>query len=282
MLAHGALYWPRRATASTRGALDARPGGLGVSGRLCTDTPRTAKPGAKTPQAPRTVAVMRTRDPTPILGRRRRNRRGRHANAPSSSSTSSTCVDPTRSSWNSTTRGSARCRRHRRGGWPRSSTSPRPRRAVLLTAAATDAHGTRPGNTCRSAAGRGVDVTTRPSCAGPRDWRARCSITDSVIYEPGCGSKPAPAPKVLATLCEPYFDRLAHFCSHNPTPPAKATDWPVAILKGKVGYIPTRIFSLFGVHGALCIAAWCRRASPADGPANGSPPTCPAGPRSPS
>lgn len=76
--------------------------------------------------------------------------------------------------------------------------------------------------------------------------------TDSVIYEPGLRVKPAAGAKVLATVVEPYFDRTwRHFCSHNQTPPAKATDWPMAIQKGKVGYIPYPIFSLFGVHGAL-------------------------------
>ena len=85
-----------------------------------------------------------------------------------------------------------------------------------------------------------------------REFADEILDTDSAIYERGLRVKPAAGAKVLATVVEPYFDRnWRHFCSHNQTPPAKATDWPVAILKGRVGYVSYPIFSLFGVHGAI-------------------------------
>lgn len=74
--------------------------------------------------------------------------------------------------------------------------------------------------------------------------------SDHVMYEPGYRVKAARGGKAFGQVIEPYFERSwDHFCSHNQTPGATATDFPIATLNGRVGYIPFPIFSAFGKHG---------------------------------
>lgn len=73
---------------------------------------------------------------------------------------------------------------------------------------------------------------------------------DHVIYERGLRLKPARGAEMLARVSEPYFERnWRHFSSHNQTPPARATRYPVALVKGRVACFAYPIFSLYGQHG---------------------------------
>src|ERR1700744_1208167 len=74
--------------------------------------------------------------------------------------------------------------------------------------------------------------------------------SDHVMYEPGLRVKPAKGTTGFGRVVEPYFERTwDHFCSHNQTPGATATAYPIATQKGRVGYIPFPIFSAFAKHG---------------------------------
>jgi hypothetical protein len=75
--------------------------------------------------------------------------------------------------------------------------------------------------------------------------------TDHVMYERGLRVTPARGAEVLARVVEPYFDRSwRHFSSHNQTPPARLTNYPAALVKGRVAYIPYPIFGLYGRHAS--------------------------------
>ena len=75
-------------------------------------------------------------------------------------------------------------------------------------------------------------------------------VTDHVMYESGVRVKPLKGTTGFGQIVEPYFERAwDHFCSHNQTPGSKATQFPIATLKGRVGYIPFPIFSAFAKHG---------------------------------
>ncbi|MCC7145334.1 MAG: alpha-L-fucosidase [Phycisphaeraceae bacterium] len=73
---------------------------------------------------------------------------------------------------------------------------------------------------------------------------------DHVMYERGLCVEPAAGAKVLAHVVEPYFERTwEHFCSHAQTPPGKATNQAVAVIKGKVGYVSYPVFGAYANHG---------------------------------
>jgi hypothetical protein len=74
--------------------------------------------------------------------------------------------------------------------------------------------------------------------------------SDHVMYEPGLRVKPQKGTTGFGQVVEPYFERAwDHFCSHNQTPGAKATQYPIATLKGRVAYVPFPIFGAFSQHG---------------------------------
>jgi hypothetical protein len=73
---------------------------------------------------------------------------------------------------------------------------------------------------------------------------------DHVMYERGVRVRRAPGSAVLARVVEPYFERAwDHFSSHFQTPPSKLTDYPAAVQKRNVAYIPFPIFRAFAQHG---------------------------------
>ena len=72
--------------------------------------------------------------------------------------------------------------------------------------------------------------------------------SDHVVYLRGARVLPGAGAEVVARVVEPYFERAwDHFCSHNPTPGDKVTDYAVAVVKGRVGYIN---FPVFAMHTA--------------------------------
>jgi len=74
--------------------------------------------------------------------------------------------------------------------------------------------------------------------------------SDHVMYEPGVRVKAASGTKAFGQVIEPYFERAwDHFCSHNQTPGATPTAYPIATQRGRVAFIPFPIFSAFAKHG---------------------------------
>jgi hypothetical protein len=92
-----------------------------------------------------------------------------------------------------------------------------------------------------------------------RPGKSLCDLlppTDHVMYERGLRVAPARGAEVLARVVEPYFERSwRHFSSHNQTPPARLTNYPAALVKGRVAYIPYPIFSMYGRHASLAYRA---------------------------
>jgi len=78
--------------------------------------------------------------------------------------------------------------------------------------------------------------------------------SDHILYDKGWQVRPRPGTRAFGRVIEPYFDRRwDHFCSHQQTPGATVTRWPIATLrtlgKGCIGYIPFAVFSAFNSHG---------------------------------
>lgn len=74
--------------------------------------------------------------------------------------------------------------------------------------------------------------------------------SDHVMYEPGVRIRANKGTQGFGQVVEPYFERAwNHFCSHHQTPGAKATNFPIATLRGRAAYIPYPIFTAFARHG---------------------------------
>lgn len=82
------------------------------------------------------------------------------------------------------------------------------------------------------------------------DLAAGVPKSDHVMYEPGLRVKALAGTKAFGQVVEPYFERAwDHFCSHNQTPGATTTAYPIATQRGRVAYVPFPIFSAFAKHG---------------------------------
>jgi len=72
-----------------------------------------------------------------------------------------------------------------------------------------------------------------------------------VLYERGVEVEAVPGAETLAEVWWPYFDRTwEHFCSHNQTPPDKASGLPAVVRKGRVIYFTHPIFGMLKRHGS--------------------------------
>jgi len=70
-----------------------------------------------------------------------------------------------------------------------------------------------------------------------------------VFYENSSCVKPAAGARALGRLVGTYFNRAYdHFCSHNQTPDDRRTRYPVAVLKGRVGYLAPAVFKGYREH----------------------------------
>lgn len=71
-----------------------------------------------------------------------------------------------------------------------------------------------------------------------------------VMYQRGLRVKPAEGAEVLGEVWEPYFNRTyRHFCSHAHTPPARRSDDPAVLRKGRIVYFAHPVFSTFAQVG---------------------------------
>lgn len=61
---------------------------------------------------------------------------------------------------------------------------------------------------------------------------------------------PTDGAEVLGEVWEPYFNRTyQHFCSHAHTPPARRSDFPAVLRKGRIVYFAHPVFSAFAQVG---------------------------------
>ena len=75
--------------------------------------------------------------------------------------------------------------------------------------------------------------------------------TQHVMYERGVEAELAPGAESLAEVWWPYFDRTwEHFCSHNQTPPEKASGLPAIARKGRIVYFTHPVFGMLKRHGS--------------------------------
>jgi hypothetical protein len=74
---------------------------------------------------------------------------------------------------------------------------------------------------------------------------------DHVQYEQGIRIAPSAGATSLGTVVEPYFERTwQHFSSHYQTPPSQPSNFSIAVLNKRVGYIAYPIFEAFARHGS--------------------------------
>jgi hypothetical protein len=70
-----------------------------------------------------------------------------------------------------------------------------------------------------------------------------------VFYEDSAQVRPAAGAARLGRLCTSYFNRsYDRFCSHNQTPDDRPTSWPVAVVRGRVGYLAPAVFRAYREH----------------------------------
>lgn len=70
--------------------------------------------------------------------------------------------------------------------------------------------------------------------------------SDHVVYLRGVRALPAAGAETIARVVEPYFERAwDHFCSHKQTPGDRLTDFVIAAVKGRVGYINFPVFAMY-------------------------------------
>ncbi len=74
--------------------------------------------------------------------------------------------------------------------------------------------------------------------------------TQYVMYQRGLKVRAGDGAEVLGEVWEPYFNRTyQHFCSHAHTPPARRSDVPAILRKGRVIYFAHPVFSTFAQVG---------------------------------
>lgn len=73
-----------------------------------------------------------------------------------------------------------------------------------------------------------------------------------VMYERGFRMTATDGAEVLCRVVEPYFERsYEHFCSHNQTPPDKASPYAAVVQNGRAITFAFPIFTAYGRHGSL-------------------------------
>ncbi|MBI5094508.1 MAG: beta-galactosidase trimerization domain-containing protein [Candidatus Hydrogenedentes bacterium] len=72
-----------------------------------------------------------------------------------------------------------------------------------------------------------------------------------VMYERGLEVEALDGAQTLAEVWWPYFDRTwEHFCSHNQTPPDRASGVPAVVRRERIIYFSHPIFGMFKRHGS--------------------------------
>jgi hypothetical protein len=70
-----------------------------------------------------------------------------------------------------------------------------------------------------------------------------------VMYEAGKQVRPTEGAEILATVCEPYFNRTwDHFCSHAHSPVRGEGPDPAALVKRTIGYLSHPVFATYARH----------------------------------
>lgn len=78
-----------------------------------------------------------------------------------------------------------------------------------------------------------------------KDWPE----SNFIFYNSSSFVKPSSGSKVHGELVSSYFNRAYdHFCSHNQTPDDQLTGFPVVVIKERMAYISTELFTAYRNH----------------------------------